>query len=106
MRTLQQAFLNVSARIPTEDIKVKQRLERAYDIVACNGSGYVVTKSMLQGVYVWHVHKASTSPTDTAASSMYTVNADGCSCPDAITARAGLCKHRLATMIVSEMEKE
>lgn len=101
--TLQQAYLNVSAKIPVEDTKVKQRLERAYDIVQCNGSGYVITKSMLQGEYVWHIHKASTSPTDASAVSMYTVDSEGCNCPDAITARAGLCKHRLATMMMREM---
>lgn len=104
--TLQQAYLNVSKRIPVEDIKVKQRLERAYDIVAAHGSGYAVTKSMLHNEYVYHVHKASTNATDTSATRMYTIDADGCNCPDAITARAGLCKHKLATMIVKEMEQQ
>lgn len=104
MMTLQQAYLNVSAKVPVEDYKVKQRLERAYEIVNCNGSGYAITKSMLQGEYVWHVHKASTSPTDTGAVSMYTIDGDGCNCTDAISVRAGLCKHRLATMLMREME--
>lgn len=100
---LQQAFLTVANKIPVEDIKVKQRLDRAYDIVQCNGSGYAVTKSLRHSEYVWHVHKASTSSLDSTPT-MYTIDTDGCSCPDAITARAGLCKHKIATMIVAEME--
>jgi hypothetical protein len=101
---LQQAFLTVASKIPVEDIKVKQRLDRAYDIVQCGGSGYAITKSLRHNEYAWHVHKASTSPLDTTAT-MYTVDGEGCSCPDAVSARAGLCKHKLATMIVAEMEK-
>ena len=112
--TLQDAMKVVEAKIPASiDETVKVRLHRAYDIVRQNGSGYVLTKSNstvnpLPGGYVWHVHKASTAPAFSSDSleAFYTVDAEGCSCPDVSRARAGLCKHRIATMLMVEMEKE
>src|SRR5437773_2084295 len=73
-----------------------------------NGQGYTITKSRRVGCYIWHIHKASTAPAFSSQQSeaVYTIDSDGCNCPDATTARAGLCKHKLATMLVVEMEKE
>ena len=113
--TLQDAMKVLETKIPVAtDDTVKVRLNRAYDIVRQNGSGYVLTKSNstikpLTGGYIWHIHKASTAPAFSSddSSAFYTVNAEGCNCPDATggKARAGLCKHRLATMLMIEMEK-
>lgn len=111
--TLQEAMKAVEQKVPaSSDETVRARLHRAYDIVRQNGSGYVITKSnstvnALEGGYVWHVHKASTAPAFSSddSSAFYTVDSSGCNCPDVERARAGLCKHRLATMLLQEMEQ-
>ena len=95
--TLQQAYLNVSAKMP-ESYDVKKRLDRAYDI--CISAGYTL---MRQSDSTWTVYRASTSLLEDS-SAIYTVSqSDGCTCPDAVTARGGMCKHRLACMIREEM---
>jgi len=99
---LQQAYFNVSQRIPTGDIKVTQRLDRAYDIVRCNGEGYSI-KFMDDGVY--EIHKASTSLLEDT-STFYEVTLDSCTCPDFEKARGNLCKHRLAIIMVVEMVRD
>jgi len=111
--TLQAAFKVIEGRVPVEDPTVKARLNRAYDIVRQNGQGYHLTKSnrtedSIEG-YIWHIHKASTAAIVSGedSSAFYTVDSGGCNCPDAIgRARAKLCKHKLATMIMLEMQKD
>jgi hypothetical protein len=90
--SLAQAMVTVGEQIPLSDMKVSQRLNRAYDIVRCNGSGYAITP-MGKGVYT--VFKASTSAT-TDNSITYVVDKVKCTCIDYPSARANLCKHRLA----------
>lgn len=99
--TLQEAYTIVESKIIASDPQVKRRLDRAYDIIRTEGQGYVLTKSMLHGQYIWHIHKASTAPIASGidSSQMYTVDSDSCNCPDAATARGKWCKHKLAVMI-------
>lgn len=79
---------------------MKQRFERAYnDIIV--GYGYSI-EHLSDGEYV--ISKASTSLLDDT-SVCYAVTASSCTCPDYDTARAGLCKHRMAVMVVEEMKK-
>ena len=99
---LAQAMLNIGARIPITDKSIKDRLNRAYDIVRCQGEGYEVVKPSQQSNF-YYVNKASTSLfTDTSA--RYIVTTTSCTCPDFEKARAGLCKHRLAVILIEEMK--
>ena len=100
--TLPQAYLNLSNKLPLDDVKVKQRLERAYDIV--NGYGYVLERLSTDTNAEYVVDKASTTLLDDN-SVQYQVTKQSCDCPDSPTARGGLCKHRLAVLIVEEMLK-
>jgi hypothetical protein len=106
-KSLSQALFILSTKLPTEDIKVKQRVERAYDIVRQLGSGYAITPRIhpVTQELSYQVYKESTSLLEDN-SVYYTVDCNGCSCPDASSARAGLCKHRLATMLLEEMQAE
>ena len=90
--TLAEAFLQVSNDIPVADPKVEQRLGRAYDIVRTDGHGYAITA---EGEGVYSVFRASTSAL-LDNSIVYIVDSHRCTCPDYGTARANLCKHRLA----------
>mgnify|MGYP001595729001 CR=1 FL=1 len=106
MKSLAQAMLNVSSQLPLSDDAIKRRLDRAYDMVLKQGSGYEFTRAVAtEGGHIYSVHRASTSLLEDN-SATYIVNEDGCSCPDASKTRAGLCKHRLATMILEEMVHE
>ena len=100
--TLQQAYLNVASTQPTSD-DVERRLDRAYDIVRSNGEGYAIQKPLFKGE-AWHVHKASTSLLEDN-SVTYLVDSASCTCPDFVSARGGMCKHRLAVAMIKEMEK-
>lgn len=101
MMSLQQAYLNVASTQPTSE-DVKRRLDRAYEIVRSNGSGYAIQLPLHKGG-VWQVHKASTQLlTDNSVT--YLVDSTSCSCPDFTAARGGMCKHRLAVAMVREME--
>lgn len=100
--TLQQAYLNVAATQPTSE-DVKRRLDRAYDIARAKGEGYSIQKPLFRGE-AWHVHKASTSLLEDN-SVTYLINSTSCTCPDFVSARGGMCKHRLAVAMVIEMEK-
>jgi regulatory protein YycI of two-component signal transduction system YycFG len=99
--TLQQAYRIVNNKIPVSDIKVQQRLDRAYNIICYNGEGYQI-KRMDEGEY--EIHKASTSLLEDT-SIYYEVTTMTCTCPDYDKARGNLCKHRLAVMMLVEMEK-
>lgn len=101
MASLAQAMLTVSTMIPVEDIQVKKRLDRAYDI--CLSYGYTVRQVSNDQ---WSVYKASTTLLEDS-SAQYTVDTSAkcCTCPDAETARAGLCKHYLAVMLLTAMKE-
>lgn len=109
MPSLQQAMLTISQCIPVADKSVSDRLNRAYDIVRTLGEGYSITlitgefKGYNNGVY--NVHKESTASIFSQDSSAdYVADNKSCSCPDFEKARAGLCKHRLAVMLIEEMK--
>jgi predicted nucleic acid-binding Zn finger protein len=97
-------MLNVSAKLPIDDKKISDRLNRAYDIVRMLGSGYSIKREIERDndVVYYTVHKESTSLLEDN-SVYYTVIEDMCSCPDAPTARGNLCKHRLAVKLIEEM---
>ncbi len=97
---LQQAYLNIAAKLPTSS-DVKKRLDRAYDIVRLNGEGYQIHA---YGSGIFHISKASTSLLEDTSRAYY-VTEQSCTCPDFDHARANLCKHRLAIMLLCEMEK-
>lgn len=102
---LAQAYLNVSLKLPIDDIKVKQRLDRGYDII--NGYGYSISQINRPNPNMevcYKVSKASTSMLEDN-SAVYHVSITSCTCPDFEKARAGLCKHRLAVMLIEEMNK-
>lgn len=98
---LTDAYLAISEGLPIEDVKVKQRLDRAYNILT--GYGYTITKAIAQeGRYIYQIHRASTSLLEDN-SAVYTTDSASCTCPDYASARGNLCKHRLAIMLVEEM---
>jgi SWIM zinc finger len=102
MKTLKQAYFELSTKLPIEDIKVKQRLDRGYDILL--SYGYSVSHGH-NGLYT--VCKASTSLLeDTSVEYSIDLNAHSCTCPDFPTARGGLCKHVLAVKLKAMMEIE
>lgn len=101
--TLAQAYLSVSDKIPVSDVKVKQRLDRAYEIVRRLGEGYDVIKEDNSNNYKFF--KASTSLLEDT-STQYLVSVQECTCPDFDKARGNLCKHRLAVMLLMEMDRK
>lgn len=100
-KTLAQAFLDLSLTLPIDDKSVKDRLSRAYDILT--KGGYEVHQINKD---IYRVEKLSTS-LFSDESVRYTISLSGksCNCPDFPTARAGLCKHRLAVMMQQLMHK-
>ena len=99
-KSIAEAYLAVSLRIPVDDIKVKQRLDRGYDIAQSDGLGYEVVPV---GNGNYRVEKASTTLLEDNSHG-YDVTRESCTCPDFETARGNLCKHRLAVMLIEEME--
>jgi len=103
MKSLMQAMIDVGARLPLTDMKVKQRFERAYEIARClltTNGGYEV-KEITPGNY--DMHRVSSSLLEDNGVH-YTVNRERCTCPDYETARAGLCKHRMAIMLIEDVK--
>lgn len=98
-KTLSEALLAVAATLPVEDVQVQKRMDRAEGIL--KGYGYEIWRSNVAGCYT--IKKASTSLLENNEHS-YDVSPASCTCPDFPTARAGLCKHRLAVMILEEMK--
>lgn len=100
--TKKQAYINVLERLPF-DPKIVQRLDRASEQVL--GYGYEVKHAGIatSGERLYYISKASTSLLDDNGHT-YGVTNKTCNCPDFETARAGLCKHRLAVMLLEEME--
>ncbi len=92
----------VQSKLP-DDGQVLRRLARAEQDVL--GYGYDVY-ACPERVGTYHIHKLSTAPMlseDNGAH--YVVTPTGCTCPDFDTARGNLCKHRLAVMILKEMQQ-
>ena len=100
MKSLQQAYLDLSIRLPISDKGVSDRLERGKGIL--QSKGYSV-KQINDTEY--DVYRESTSLLEDNAVH-YTVSTAHCTCPDYDSARANLCKHRLAIMLKIEMEND
>lgn len=98
-KTLHQARLDLSVRLPIEDKGISDRLNRACEIVRMLGSGYSIQHC---GDHEYAVYKESTSLLEDN-SVYYHIIDDMCSCPDAPSARGNLCKHRLAVKLIEEM---
>ena len=102
-----QAAMNVASRYPSflNDEGFKRRLDRAFAILT--KGGYEITKAN----NVYHVNKASTSLFEDN-SVTYNVTDESCDCPDFErgveqgTLRGNLCKHRLAVMMLKELQGE
>jgi hypothetical protein len=77
------------------DEEIRKRVDRGYDILTKGGYGIEIDGSIA------YVRKLSTSlfGEDTE----YQVTESTCSCPDYETARAGLCKHRLAVRMLKAL---
>lgn len=103
MKTLHQAFMDVGAKLPLDDYKINQRFQRAYEIalaVLSKNGGYEISEIT---THLYDIHRISTSLfSDNGVH--YTVSTTQCTCPDYETARANLCKHRMAVMLVEEMQ--
>jgi predicted nucleic acid-binding Zn finger protein len=91
------AIAAVLDKLPQDDLSVLARLERANKDVL--GYGYDIT--FHDGNYF--VSKLSTSLLEDN-SNTYIVDNVSCTCPDFEKARGNLCKHRLAIMILEEMQ--
>jgi hypothetical protein len=106
--TQMEAYLRVAERLPVDDASVLRRLERA-DRDILSGYGYDITPcpcGSTDASRQYYVTKLSTAPMGTGeGDTIYIVSRDACTCPDVPTARAGLCKHRLAIMIDEEMHR-
>jgi len=98
MINLHQAMFNVASKLPLTDKSIAIRLDRAYQII--KEGGYDID-DVGDSTYV--IKKASTSLLSDN-SHQYLVTKKECNCPDYETARAGLCKHRLAVLILEEMK--
>jgi len=96
MRTAGEAFDYIRSVLP-KDEAILARLHRGYQIVT--GYGYEV-KWDGRGSYI--ISKASTALLEDNSKAYY-VSADSCTCPDFPSARGGLCKHRLAVMIIEKI---
>ncbi len=98
---VQQALEIIKGILPIEDPTVAARLGRACGLLQQPGYNF----TYIDEVNGWHVEKASTSILDTQPSAYSVTKAEGCSCPDAVggRARAGLCKHALAVMLLEQM---
>lgn len=102
MKTLIQAYLDVSMKIPIEDVKVLQRLDRAESLLKSYGYSVNEVGVDTAGNTLYHIFKASTTLLEDT-SVQYEVTVQHCTCPDYPSARGNLCKHRLAIMLKEEM---
>lgn len=102
-KTKEQAYVNILAQLPF-DASIVKRLDRAKNDVL--SYGYTVEVMFKKGgVTRYKISKASTSLLENNEHA-YQVTNTSCNCPDFNTARSGLCKHRLAVMILEEMNKD
>ncbi len=102
--TRQQAYQIVAAKIPTDDPTIVRRLDRAWSMIIGYGYEFIPHNAEYHTKY-WTVEKLSTSITEDNGHK-YTVDDIACTCPDYQSARGGLCKHRLAVMILTEMGED
>lgn len=100
-KPLNIAVLNVAATLPIDDSAVSRRLDRAENDIL-RGYGYSIAETGRAGQYC--ITKASTSLLEDNEHS-YIVSSQSCNCPDFESARGNLCKHRLAVMILEEMQR-
>jgi len=101
MKSQEQAYLDVSLRLPIGIPSVKQRLDRAMEQVLAPGYQVAMVR---YNPSVYLISKESTSVAQEHGVT-YTVTAQDCTCPDFQSAYGSLCKHRLAVMILEEMER-
>jgi hypothetical protein len=104
MKSRDQAYVVIAQQLPLDE-KIMQRLDRAKNDVLGYGYDVMATEVNPFGRMVYRVSKASTTLLEDNGHT-YTVSNTSCNCPDYETARGGLCKHRLAIMILEEMERE
>jgi hypothetical protein len=98
---LREATAQVQRALPMEDPGIARRFDRAYDIVIADGGYELVQHSAA----IWLVNRASTSLfIDNAMEYVVDTAAKTCTCPDFSSVRAGLCKHRMAVMIMCAMQ--
>lgn len=102
MKSKDQAYVDIAAQLPN-DAAIMKRLDRAKNDVLSYGYDVVQAGIAVDGKRLYFVSKASTTLLEDT-SARYEVTNKTCTCPDYETARAGLCKHRLAVMILQEME--
>ena len=104
MMTKKDAIATLLSELP-DDPSVIKRVERAADILQSYGYS-ILQHTEFDGKETWQgylVQKASTSLLEDN-SVTYRVDKVSCTCPDFASARAGLCKHRLAIMLLETME--
>lgn len=104
MKTKDQAYVTIAQQLPLDE-KIMQRLDRAKNDVLSFGYDIKITRTNDRRQMVYLISKASTTLLEDNGHT-YTVTSNTCNCPDYETARAGLCKHRLAIMILEEMERD
>ena len=104
MKTKDQAYVSISQQLPLDE-KLLKRLDRAKNDVLSYGYDVLCIGIDADGAKLYQISKASTTLLEDTSKS-YEVTHSTCTCPDYPEARAGLCKHRLAIMILEEMEKE
>jgi hypothetical protein len=103
MKSLYEAYKTIERKLPIEDKKIADRLRRARDEVL--DYGYEVELILRDDKeVVYRIEKLSTSLLEDN-SKTYRTTLKECDCPDFPSARAGLCKHRIAVMIREEMLK-
>lgn len=103
MKTKDQAYVTIAQQLPLDE-KIMQRLDRAKNSVLSYGYDIKATHVDGHGRMIYRISKASTALLEDNGHA-YEVTSNTCNCPDYETARAGLCKHRLAVMILEEMGK-
>lgn len=102
-KSKEQAYVNILAQLPF-DASIIKRLDRAKNEVLSYGYSITVLFEK-KGIKRYKITKASTSLLEDNGHS-YSVTNTTCSCPDFDSARSGLCKHRLAVMLLEEMERD
>lgn len=94
---LNEAIAKVKAQLPMNDVTVQRSVAKAEGIV--QQYGYSIAH---KGNGLYSVSRASTSLFEDN-SAKYSVTKSYCTCMHYEKARANLCKHRIAIMIMEEM---
>jgi hypothetical protein len=98
--TLSEASAVLARKLPLENPSLRRRFDRAYDMIRM--PGYELTRQP-DGSYI--VEKLSSSLIEDT-SALYYVTDTSCTCPDYQNLLQGLCKHRLAVMLLEAMNEE